>query len=143
MKKTIYLGICVSIIALLVVPTIPAQEYTQVKQAYERVVEDYINSLEKALTNEGLSPQERLQQILDSSVSLKEFIDSQDEEIKPEIIGFILKTIISLLFSLIGTIFGILFGPILAFVVLLLTSPAIFLAKIIAFLFGKEISFVE
>ena len=143
MKKTIFLGICISIIAVLLVPTIPAQEYTQVENAYEREVIDYINSLEKALTIEGLSPQERSQQILDSSVSLKEFIDSQDEEIKPEIIGFILKTIISLLFSLIGTIFGILFGPILAFAVLLLTSPAIFLAKIIAFLFGKEISVVE
>ena len=100
MKKNIYFGICVSIIALLVVPTIPAQEYTQVEQAYERVVEDYINSLEKSFTIEGLSPERREQKILDSIVLLKEYIDTQDDEIKPQIIGFILKTIISLLFSL-------------------------------------------
>ena len=143
MKKTIYFGICVSIIVLLVVPIIPAQEYTQVEQAYERVVEDYINSLQKALTIEGLSPEQRSQQILDLTVLIKDYIGTQDEEVKPIIFGFILKTIISLLFSLIGTIFGILFGPILAFVVLLLTSPAIFLAKIIEFIFGTEISVVE
>ena len=142
MKKTIFLGICISIIAVLLVPTIPAQEYTQVEKAYEREVEDYVNSLEKALTIEGLSSEQQAQQILDSAVLLKDYIDTQDEDVKPEIFGFILKTIISLLFSLIGTVFGIIFGPIIAFLALLLTSPAIFLAKLIAFLFGTEISIV-
>ena len=143
MKKTIFLGICISIIALLVVPTIPAQEYTQVEKAYEREVEDYINSLEKALTIKGLTPEQQAQQIIDSAVLLKDYVDSQDEEVKPVLFGFILKTIISLLFSLIGTVFGIIFGPIIAFVALLLASPAILLAKIIAFLFGTEISTAE
>ena len=143
MKKTIFLGICISIIAVLLVPTIPAQEYTQVEKAYEREVEDYVNSLEKALTIEGLSSEQQAQQILDSAVLLKDYIDTQDEDVKPEIFGFILKTIISLLFSLIGTVFGIIFGPIIAFLALLLTSPAIFLAKLIAFLFGTEISIAE
>ena len=143
MNRTILFGICVSIFTLVVAPTIPAQEFNQIENAYERVINDKLESIEEALTKEHLSPDKLVQQIVNSIISLKGYVNHQNEETQPVIVGFIIKTIISLFFSLIGTVFGMIFGPILAFVVLLITSPAVFLAKIIGFILGTEVSISE
>ncbi|MHA2431419.1 MAG: hypothetical protein ACXACC_10385 [Promethearchaeota archaeon] len=133
-----------TVFVLLVAPTIPAQEYTQIKETYEKTFQEQLDALNTALYSIDTLTEEQEQQrqeLVSTLTMIKEHIEQQDSESQPVIFGFILKVIVSLFFSLIGTIFGIIFGPILAFIVLLLVSPAILLAKIISFLLsGSTVS---
>jgi len=61
-------------------------------------------------------------------------ISISDNPYIPTCIKTIFGIIIGLIFSIIGTIFGIIFGPVLAFIIRILTLPAVLLAKLIAFI---------
>lgn len=77
---------------------------------------------------------EHTSQVLSESEPITEFGSKIRSLPQPTCIRFLLNVIIGLFFSLIGTLFGILFGPLLAFIIKVLTAPAILLSKIILFL---------
>ena len=139
MKKNIILGICVTSIILLIAPTIPAQQYNQVKESIQINIQEQIDLILNILQN--INPEANDIKYYENSINnalncIIENIESFEQNTLPLFIGFILSTIISLIFTVIGTIFGILFGPILSKLIQLLTYPAVLLAKIISSLFG-------
>ena len=141
MKKSIILGICVTSIILLLVPTIPAQQYNQAIESYQINFEDQIDLISNKLQNfdSEINDKEsyKLNIINDINLIIENF-DSFEYYYQTSFIGFILNTIIALIFTFFGTIFGILFGPILSVLIQLLTAPAVILAKIISLLFGNN-----
>ena len=141
MKKSIILGICVTSIILLLVPTIPAQQYNQAIESYQINFKDQIDLLSNKLQNfdSEINDIESYKLNIINDVNLiAENIDSFEGNYQTSIIGFILNTIIALIFTFFGTIFGILFGPILSILIQLLTAPAVILAKLISLLFGNN-----
>jgi len=134
MKKIIMFGVCLTSLVLLIAPSISAQEYTQVKETFETMMQERMDQMIISLEQMDISTE---------SIQYKEGLVNALESMKislsaePAFLGFILSTLISLFFALLGTIFGVVFGPILAFVVKVLTAPAVFLAKIISFLLGE------
>jgi predicted PurR-regulated permease PerM len=142
MKKELFIGICITVLVLLIAPTVPAQEYTQIENAYEEAIQEQYQELQTILLKDLELTDEQLQQrqtITATLTNLKEIVENSDESTYV-VSGFIMNLIISLLFSLIGTIFGVIFGPILAALILVIVSPALFLAKIIEFLNGNNVS---
>ena len=141
MKKEIIIGVCFTAMVILISPTISAQEYTQVEKAYENAIQEQFQEMERFLfTDEELTDEQiqQRQKIISSLSYLKEMVENSGESTFI-VSGIIIHTIISLLFSLIGTIFGVIFGPILSFLVMVLVSPALFLAKIISFILGDNV----
>jgi hypothetical protein len=142
MKKELFIGICITVLVLLIAPTVPAQEYTQIENASEEAIQEQYQELQTILLKDLELTDEQLQQrqtITATLTNLKEIVENSDESTYV-VSGFIMNLIISLLFSLIGTIFGVIFGPILAALILVIVSPALFLAKIIEFLNGNNVS---
>jgi predicted PurR-regulated permease PerM len=138
MRKEIVIGICLIAAVLMIAPTIPAQEYIQIKNAYDTTIQEQLHEIKTTLLTVRKrtdDPQILQQETVSTLTELKEIIENSDES-SFAVSGFIINMIISLFFTLIGTVFGILFGPILSALVLLITSPAILLAKIIEFLLG-------
>ena len=141
MKKSIILGICVTSIILLLVPTIPAQQYNQAIESYQINFEDQIDLISNKLQNfdSEINDKESYKLNIINDINLIiEYFDSFEYYYQTSFIGFILNTIIALIFTFFGTIFGILFGPILSVLIQLLTAPAVILAKIISLLFGNN-----
>ena len=141
MKKSIILGICVTSIILLLVPTIPAQQYNQAIESYQINFENQIDLIPNKLQNfdSEINDKESYKLNIINDINLIiEYFDSFEYYYQTSFIGFILNTIIALIFTFFGTIFGILFGPILSVLIQLLTAPAVILAKIISLLFGNN-----
>jgi predicted membrane protein len=144
MKKKILFATLISICMIIFVNTASSIEY--------KTVNDYNVDLLKSQLDDINNFIERIHQKFqnykiysDDLVlinDLKEFsnqlselkISIQDNPSVPTCIKTIFGIIIGLIFSIIGTIFGIIFGPLIAFIIRLLTFPAVLLAKLIAFI---------
>lgn len=145
MKKELFIGVCITVLVLLIAPTVPAQGYTQIENAYEEAIQEQYQELQTSLLKDLELTDEQLQQrqtITATLTNLKEIVENSDESTYV-VSGFIMNLIISLLFSLIGTIFGVIFGPILAALILVIVSPALFLAKIIELINGNDVSMIN
>lgn len=144
MKKIILFGTLFSICMIMLMNSASSIEY--------KIVNDYnIDLLESQLDNinnfiEKIQKTFGTFQIYSDDVifknEIKEF-SNQLSELKisildnpslPTCIRTIFGILIGLIFSIIGTILGIIFGPLLAFVVRIITAPAVILAKLIAFI---------
>ena len=111
MKKQIIFGVLIATFLMLITPTINAQQYMQVKEEIQLKIEENINDYYQEIG-----------------------IELNDNDVKPTFIQFIMNLIISLIFTIFGTLTGIIFGPMIAFILRLITAPAVILAKIVSFL---------
>ncbi len=145
MKKAIIFGVCVAAFLLLITPTIPAQQYTLVKDIIEKDfqqnLDDTIVALRRISKDE--TQIEYQKEILFKSFhQMKQMREDGGFDTVPtcfkSIINLLLSLILSILGAIVGTIFGKLFGPLLVFLVKVLTFPAILFAKILEFLFNKK-----
>ena len=135
MKKRILIGVCMTTLILLFLPTISAQQCKQVKDAVELEIEDQIYQIASLIEEtDGSSDvvNKALERLVNDLNAMKDDIEMINDDSKPVCITFIFSTIISLLFALLGTIFGNIFGPMLATLIRIITAPAVFLAKIIS-----------
>jgi len=139
MKNSNLLGVSIAVLVLLVAPTIPAQEYKQVKDTIQiemnNTIDDMMAMVQIFNTTEGSEIE--VKNMIWAIETVKDSSDSLWLDTEPAFFGFIISTLISLFFALLGTIFGIVFGPVLAFIIKVLTAPAVFLAKLISFLLDK------
>ena len=111
MKKQILFGVMIATFLMLITPSINAQQYMQVKEEIQLKIEENINDYYQEID-----------------------LELNDNDAKPTFIQFIMNLIISLILTIFGTLTGIIFGPMIAFILRLITAPAIILAKIISFL---------
>ena len=144
MKKKILFATLFSISIIIFVNTTSAVEYKTVYdyniQLWKSQLDNVNNFIEKIRQKfENLNM--HLNDVILKN-EIKEF-SNQLSDIKllfiedstlPTCIRTIFGFIIGLIFSIIGTIFGIIFGPLLAFMIRILTAPAVLLAKLIAFI---------
>jgi hypothetical protein len=142
MKKKIFFATLFSIFVMISINTASSVEYKTVRDynidLLEYQLENIDNILEKiiqTIKNFNINPNNVIfkNQIRDFSNQLYDLkISAIDNQSLPTCIRTIFGFLIGLLFSIIGTIFGIIFGPLLAFIVRILTAPAVILAKLIA-----------
>jgi predicted membrane protein len=144
MKKIILFGTLFSICMIMLMNTASSIEYKTVNDYNRDLLESQLDNINNFI--------EKIQQTLGTfeiysdevifKNEIKEF-SNQLSELKisildnpnlPTCIRTIFGILIGLIFSIIGTILGIIFGPLLAFVVRILTAPAVLLAKLIAFI---------
>lgn len=137
MKKGIIIGVCAVTLLLCMTPTISAQQTTLIKDAikheYRYHLDGWIADLDTIIIDTSQRDEQRnqVEEMLSCMGESLELIGEQ--EAKPTCIKFLISTLISLILAALGTLFGIIFGPLLAFLVKVLTAPAVLLAKIIAF----------
>ena len=144
MKKKILIVTLISICIILLSNTASSIEY--------KTVNDYNVDMLSSQLYDISNSIERIQQTFENYKiysddlvlinDLKEF-SNQLSELKisildnpsiPTCIRTIFGIIIGLIFAIIGTIFGLIFGPVLAFIIRILTLPAVLLAKLITFI---------
>jgi hypothetical protein len=141
MKGKIIVGVFITTLILLMVPTISAQQYHQVKQAVKLDIENQFEqkiSLLKKINEPADEININMDQLIDLTDNLKEEFSVINFDTEPLFIKFLLSTLISLFFAILGTIFGNVFGPFLALLVKLITAPAVLLSKIISFLLEEQ-----
>jgi len=143
MKKEIICGVCAVAFLLLITPTIPAQQYTLVKDTIERDFQQHLDDTIVALrciSKDETQIEYQKEILLQSFHEMKQIWEHGGFDAVPtyfkSLINTLLSLILSLLGAIVGTIFGILFGPLLVFMVKVLTFPAIVLAKILEFIFN-------
>ena len=146
MKKGIICGVCAVVLLLFLTPTIPAQQYTLVKDILEK---DFQQNLDDTIVTLRRISKDETQMEYQKEILLKSF--HQMKQIREyggfdavptcfnSIINLLLSLILSILGAIVGTIFGKLFGPLLVFLVKVLTFPAILFAKILEMLFDGNI----
>jgi hypothetical protein len=146
MKKAIICGVCAVALLLLITPTIPAQQYTLVKETIEEDFQQHLTdaitalkSIEKDQTR--FEDQEEI--IMKSFNEMKQTMELGGLDAIPTCFKFLISTLISLILAALGTLFGMIFGPLLAFIVKVITAPAVILAKILAFLFDGNNTITE
>ncbi len=144
MKKIILFGTLFSICMIMLVNTASSIEYKTVNDYNRDLLESQLDNINNFI--------EKIQQtfgtfeIYSEDVIFKNEIkelSNQLSELKisilhnpslPTCFRTIFGILIGLIFSIIGTILGIIFGPLLAFIVRIITAPAVLLAKLIAFI---------
>lgn len=138
-KKGIICGVCAVVFVLCITPTIPAQQYRLVNDTIEKDFQQHLDQAITALRNMGteetqLEDQKKI--VMESFNEIKQTVDLGCYDALPTCFKFLINTLLSLIFAALGTLFGIVFGPLLAFLVKVITAPAVLLAKIIALLFN-------
>lgn len=139
MKKVIICGVCAVVFLLVMTPTIPAQQYTLVKDTIEEKFQRHLTNAITALKSirEDQTQFEHQKEIIIKSFNeIKMIIESGELDAIPKCHMFLINTLLSLIFAALGTLFGIVFGPVLTLITKIITAPAIILAEILEFLFG-------
>ena len=139
MKKVIICGVCAVVFLLVMTPTIPAQQYTLVKDTIEEKFQRHLTNAITALKSirEDQTQFEHQKEIIIKSFNeIKMIIESGELDAIPKCQMFLINTLLSLIFAALGTLFGIVFGPVLTLITKIITAPAIILAEILEFLFG-------
>jgi hypothetical protein len=144
MKKIILFGTLFSICMIMLMNTASSIEYKTVNDYNKDLLESQLDNINNFV--EKIQQRFETFEIYSDEVifknEIKEF-SNQLSELKisildnpslPTCIRTIFGILIGLIFSIIGTILGIIFGPLLAFVVRIITAPAVLLAKLIAFI---------
>jgi hypothetical protein len=144
MKKIILFGTLFSICMIMLMNTASSIEYKTVNDYNTDLLEsqldninNFIEKIQKifgtfAIYGEDVIFKNEIKELSNQLSELK--ISILDNPNLPTCIRTIFGILIGLIFSIIGTILGIIFGPLLAFVVRILTAPAVLLAKLIAFI---------
>ena len=139
MKKAIICGVCAVVFLLVITPTIPAQQYTLVKETIE---EDFQRHLTNAITalksirEDQTRFEDQKEIVMKSFNEMKLIIELGEHDAIPTCFMFLISTLLSLIFAALGTLFAMVFGPLLTLITKIITAPAIILAKILEFLFG-------
>ena len=139
MEKKIIYGVCAVVFLLVITPTIPAQQYTLVKETIEEDFQRHLNNAITALKNireDQTRFEDQKEIIMKSFNEMKLTIEHGELDAIPTCFMFLINTLLSLIFAALGTLFGIVFGPLLTLITKIITAPAMILANIIAFLFG-------
>jgi hypothetical protein len=144
MKKIILFGTLFSICMIMLMNTATSIEYKTVNDYNRDLLEsqldninNFIEKIQQTLGTFEIYSDEVIfkNEIKEFSNQLSELkISILDNPYLPTCIRTIFGILIGLIFSIIGTILGIIFGPLLAFVVRIITAPAVLLAKLIAFI---------
>jgi len=139
MKKVIICGVCAVVFLLVITPTIPAQQYTLVKDTiedeFQRHLTNAITAL-KSIREDQTQFENQKEIIMKSFNEMKMIIELGELDVIPKCHMFRISTLLSLIFAALGTLFGIVFGPLLTLITKIITAPSIILAEILEFLFG-------
>jgi len=91
MKKKILFGSLLAVVLMMLVPSIPAVEYTSAVQAHETYVVEQLQTIEE-------TPLIKLAHVLDKEGALQHFLDEQSAH--PQCVSWILSLILTILLNI-------------------------------------------